>query len=136
MSWYSSVGIATGYGWTVGVLSPAVARYSSLLRSVQTTSWAHPAFYPMGTEGSSPRPKRLGGEAQLHLVPRSKMVELYLHSPRTTLHLLDRSEWSDSCSSLLARAKELLGPRVCLDVAKRDILVMSVCFVSETTKRI
>jgi hypothetical protein len=40
----------------------------SLPHSVQTGSGAHPISYPMG-------------EADLHLVPRSRMVELYLHSP-------------------------------------------------------
>jgi hypothetical protein len=56
-----------------------------LLHSLQTGSGARPSSYPMDTGGSFP-----GGwygrfvtqTAHLHLVPRSRMVELYLHSPR------------------------------------------------------
>jgi hypothetical protein len=42
-----------------------------------------PASYPMGTGGSLPKGKVAGGvklTTHLHLVPRSRTVELYLHS--------------------------------------------------------
>jgi hypothetical protein len=43
---------------------------------------AHPASYPMGTGGSFSRAESGGGvklTTHLHLVPRLRMVELYLH---------------------------------------------------------
>jgi hypothetical protein len=50
------------------------------LHSVGAGSGAHPASYPTGTGGSF-----LEGKAavvcHLYSVPRSRMVELYLHSP-------------------------------------------------------
>jgi hypothetical protein len=54
----------------------------SLLHRALTGSEAHPASYPMGTGGLSPGVKWQGREADHspHLVPRSRMVELYLHS--------------------------------------------------------
>jgi hypothetical protein len=58
-------------------------QYFFLLHSAQTGSGAHPASYPMGTEGFYLGVKRQGREAN-HLpplVPGSRMVELYLHSP-------------------------------------------------------
>jgi hypothetical protein len=71
----SSVGIETG--WTARVLFPAVLDIY-LLHSVQTGSEAHPASYPMGIEGKAGRGVKL--TTRFHLVPRSKMVQLYLHS--------------------------------------------------------
>jgi hypothetical protein len=55
MSRDSSVGIATGYGLDdrmFGVRFPVRAGNFSLRHYVQTGSGAHPASYPMGTEGS------------------------------------------------------------------------------------
>jgi hypothetical protein len=54
----------------------------SFLRSVQTGSGTHPASYPMDTECSFPWVKRLYMKltTHLHLVPKSRMVELYVHS--------------------------------------------------------
>jgi hypothetical protein len=79
----SSVGIAMGCSAEgIGVRFPAGAKYFSVLRNVQTGSGAHPDFYPMDTGGCFPgRVKRQGREANthLHLVPRSRKVELYLH---------------------------------------------------------
>jgi hypothetical protein len=46
----------------------------STRHSVQTRSGAHPASYPMGTGC-------VKLTTELHLVPRSRMVELYLYSP-------------------------------------------------------
>jgi hypothetical protein len=44
-------------------------------------SEAHPASYTVGTEGVFHRVKAAGADAgHSHLVPRSRMVELYLHS--------------------------------------------------------
>jgi hypothetical protein len=64
----------------------AEATHFSILHSVQTGSGAHPASYPMGTMGSL-----AGGESSIdmkltihhHLMPRSRMVELYFHTPYT-----------------------------------------------------
>jgi hypothetical protein len=76
---FSSDGIATSYG-TAWVLLPAGARKLSLVHSVQTGSGVHPASYPVGTGISSDGVKRRGREADLsppiHLMPRSRMVEL------------------------------------------------------------
>jgi hypothetical protein len=55
---------------------PGKASDFSLLHSVQTGSGSHPESYTRG-----PRVKLQGREADLHIVPRSRMVELYLHSP-------------------------------------------------------
>jgi hypothetical protein len=43
--------------------------------SVQTGCGANPASYPMGTGGRFP------GTTHPHLVPRIRMIKLYLHSP-------------------------------------------------------
>jgi hypothetical protein len=78
---YSSVGVTTG--WTAGIRIPAAIRFS-LLHSVQASSGVHPTSYPMGTEDSFPWGKVAGGlklTTNLHLVPRSRMVELYHHFP-------------------------------------------------------
>jgi hypothetical protein len=51
----SSVGITTGYGlgsWDSGIRFPFGAGNFSLFHSVQTSSGAHPASYPMDTGGS------------------------------------------------------------------------------------
>jgi hypothetical protein len=50
----SSVGIATGYQLDSQSSIPGEVRDFSLLYDVQTDSWAHPAFFPMGTGGSFP----------------------------------------------------------------------------------
>jgi hypothetical protein len=67
-------------GWTTGVLLPAGTRDFSLLHSVETGSGAHPASYPMSNGVLPPGVKRRGYEADLHPVPRSGIVELYLYS--------------------------------------------------------
>jgi hypothetical protein len=75
----SSVSIATG--WTVEVRFSAGSS-SSLFLSVQTVSDTHPGSYLMGTGGLFPGKKSgLGMKltSHLHLVPRSRMMELYLH---------------------------------------------------------
>jgi hypothetical protein len=56
----SSVGIATGHGldgW--GSISGRDGGFS-LLHSVQTGSWTHPASYPMGIGGSFPNGNAVG----------------------------------------------------------------------------
>jgi hypothetical protein len=53
------------------------------LHSPQTGSGPHPASYPMGTGGGFTGGRYSGGvklTTHLQLVPRSRMVELYLHS--------------------------------------------------------
>jgi hypothetical protein len=88
----SSVGIALGYwldGRGSGVRFPAGARNFSLHhRCVQNSSGAHPTSYPMGIGVPSLGVKRSGREAD-HSPPSSaevkERVELYLHSPNTTL---------------------------------------------------
>jgi hypothetical protein len=76
-------------GWTTRVPFPTVQDFS-LLHSVYTGSGAHPASYPMGTGGSflvghSCRGMKL--TTHLRLVPRSRKLEVYLHSP-TWLHCI------------------------------------------------
>jgi hypothetical protein len=62
-------------------------QYSVTLHSVQTSSEAHPASYQKGAGGSFFKIKAAEGvklTTHLYLVPRSKMVELYLHSPMSS----------------------------------------------------
>jgi hypothetical protein len=54
MSWYSSVGIITGYRMDSRSSIPGRATDFSLFHSVQTGSCAHPASYSMGTACSFP----------------------------------------------------------------------------------
>jgi hypothetical protein len=84
--WDSSVGIATSHQLDGSSLIPSTARFFSSPDHPDQL-WGHPASYPMATGGSFPGG---GGEysggsvkltTHLHLVPRSRMVELYLHSP-------------------------------------------------------
>jgi hypothetical protein len=66
-----------GYGldyWDSRVQFPAGARNFSLHHSVQTGSGAHPAFCPVGTEGSFPGVKQLGHGAD-HSPPSSAKVK-------------------------------------------------------------
>jgi hypothetical protein len=76
ISWDSLVGIATGYG-----LDGPGSIAGRETHSVETGSVAHPASYPMHTERSFSGVKRTAYEAEhsSHLMPRSRMVELYLH---------------------------------------------------------
>jgi hypothetical protein len=69
-------------GWKIGVRFPAGASDFTHLHIVQTGTGAHPASYIMSTRGSFPGGKRPDVKltTHLHLVPRSKTVELYLHS--------------------------------------------------------
>jgi hypothetical protein len=78
MSWDTSVGIATGYGFDSRGLIPGRGKRCSVVYSLQTGSGAHPASYPMGTGGRFPR-RGVKLTTHLHLVPRSRMLELYLH---------------------------------------------------------
>jgi hypothetical protein len=71
-----SVGIAKGFGLSHrggGGVFPS-------LHSVKTCSGAHPTSYPKRIEDSFTGGWGSGG-AILHLVPRLKILELYLHSP-------------------------------------------------------
>jgi hypothetical protein len=56
--------------------------FFSLVHSIQTSSVAHPASYPMGLEffpwGKSGLVVKL--TTYLHLVPKSRIVELHLHN--------------------------------------------------------
>jgi hypothetical protein len=60
-------------GWRARVRFLAVQDLY-LLHSVQTGSGAHPASYSVGNGG-------VNRTTHLHLVPRVRMLELYLHSP-------------------------------------------------------
>jgi hypothetical protein len=75
ISWDSSVCKARALCWMAGVWFPAGARDFSLLHSIQTDSGTHQASFPMGVR----RPWRQADH--LHLVPMSRMVELYLSFP-------------------------------------------------------
>jgi hypothetical protein len=70
---YSSVSIAAGYGLYGRASIPGRSIKYSLFHSVQTCSREQLAFFPMGRRGSFP----VGKAADLHLVQRSRMVELY-----------------------------------------------------------
>jgi hypothetical protein len=78
----SSVGIATV--WTPGVRFPAGARFFC---TSQRPDWFRgpPSLLSNGYRGLFPpevkRPELEADTTYLHLVPRSSMVELYLHSP-------------------------------------------------------
>jgi hypothetical protein len=84
-----SVSIATCYGLNdCDSIRDGGKRSLSLFHSVQTGSGAHPTSYTVRTRGSVPRGIVAGGAKltiHLHLVPRSRIVELYLHYP-TCLH--------------------------------------------------
>jgi hypothetical protein len=72
--------MTTDYGLGAGVLFLSGENDFSFLYSVRTGSGAHPASYPV----LFPRGKSGWGvmlTTHLHLVPRSRMVELYFHSP-------------------------------------------------------
>jgi hypothetical protein len=80
----SSLSIATS--WTVWVRFPAVHDFS--LHNVHTGSGAHANSCRMGTWDSFPRGVKRQGRESDHsrLVPRSRIVELYLHSPIYAWH--------------------------------------------------
>jgi hypothetical protein len=81
----SSVGIATRYGLDGQASILGRASDFSLLNSVQTGSEAHPVSYLMCIGGPFLEGRATGGvklTTRLLLVPRSKMVELYLHPMR------------------------------------------------------
>jgi hypothetical protein len=63
----------------------AGVRNFSSVHSVQIGTGVHPASYPMGTGGSFPLGYSGGGVKLTihHLVPRSCVVELHLHSPKS-----------------------------------------------------
>jgi hypothetical protein len=72
----SEAGIATATGWTAEVRFPTGARDFSLLHRVQISPRVQLASYPMGPGGSFPGVKQT---THLHLVPRSRMLKVYLH---------------------------------------------------------
>jgi hypothetical protein len=77
--------------WTTGVRSPAEAKGFSFGLCVQTGSEAHPASYPMGTEG--PFLGTMHGWDLLltthpHLMPKSRMSSSYISSPNWRLHAI------------------------------------------------
>jgi hypothetical protein len=53
-------GIAMGYGLAGLGSIPGSVRFFSLLHTIQTSSGAHPAFYPVGTGGYLPQGKVAG----------------------------------------------------------------------------
>jgi hypothetical protein len=62
---YCGIYLTRSYICAMLIWFPAGARDFSLLYSIQTDSWTHPASYPIGTRGSFP-----GGEAD-HIPPSS-----------------------------------------------------------------
>jgi hypothetical protein len=84
-SWDSSFGMSMG--WTVGFISWQGQDFS-VLHNVQTGSGVHTASYPMDAGGCFPMgwsSKSAMLTTHHYLIPKSRMVELYLHSP-TYLH--------------------------------------------------
>jgi hypothetical protein len=85
----NSIGRATDYGWTADSINGRENRFS-LPHVVQTGSGAHPASYPMDMGVPSPGVKYwcLKLTTHLHLVPRSRIVELRISPfPHTSLQL-------------------------------------------------
>jgi hypothetical protein len=83
-SWDRSVSLGTGYGLDGQVRFLAGVRDFSLCHSVNNGSGTHPDSYPLCSRGSFPECKAAGHEADHSppsLMPRSRMGELYLHSP-------------------------------------------------------
>jgi hypothetical protein len=70
-------------GWTAGLRFPLRVSDFSLIRRFQTGSEAHLASSPMGIGAISPglRGRSVNLTIPLHLVPRTRIVELYFHSP-------------------------------------------------------
>jgi hypothetical protein len=70
-------------GWTIGVRFPSGAKYFCLLHSVQTGSEVLPACCPVDTRVFSRRQSVQGVKltTHIHVLPRSRIVELYLRSP-------------------------------------------------------
>jgi hypothetical protein len=60
--------------WMARVRFPAGVRDFSLLHSIQTSSEAHPSYYPVGTRGSFPGVKWPGREAD-NLLPTNAKVK-------------------------------------------------------------
>jgi hypothetical protein len=86
----SAVGIATGYGLEdqgVGV-RVLVGEDFSILHTVQTSSEAHPAFYPMGTGALSTGVKRPWREADNSPPTRAEVKKTWVYHP-----LLPTSSW-------------------------------------------
>jgi hypothetical protein len=81
-SWDSSASTAAGYGLDGQGFIPNGGQDFSLLHNVQTITEAHPASYPVGTRISSTGVKRRSMKltTHLHVLLRSRMMELYLHS--------------------------------------------------------
>jgi hypothetical protein len=88
----SSVSIVYGYGLddrAIEVRSPTEARGFSSSLYVQTSSGAHPTYYPVGTEGPFPGAKARPGrdtDHSSHLMPRSRMSRSYIFSSPKRLH--------------------------------------------------
>jgi hypothetical protein len=78
----SSVSIATGCELNCQGLIPGRGMRFSLLHNDHIGYEAHPASFPMRAGALYPEVKRPGPEADhTHLVPRSRIAEVYLHSP-------------------------------------------------------
>jgi hypothetical protein len=72
-----------GYRLEIQGSIPNKGRDFPLLHGAQTGPGAHPASYPVST-GDSSQGVEVAGEVKLtihlHVVPMSRMMELYLHS--------------------------------------------------------
>jgi hypothetical protein len=108
-------------GWTTGVRFSVGAR-DFFLHSIQTGSGVHQASYPIGTGTLSPGVKRPGRESDHpHLVPRSRMMALYLHSP-LRLHGVVLNQLNKGTTLTLSFAFTLLKP-----ISIILILILSSC---------
>jgi hypothetical protein len=74
---YSSVGIGTGWTARGSIRDRGKRSFSAPQRP--DWLWGQPSLLSNGYRGLSPRGVKL--TTHLHLVPKSRMVELYLHSP-------------------------------------------------------
>jgi hypothetical protein len=79
----SSVGVGTGHGVDGRGSISGRGKSFSLLRSIQTGSGVHPAFYPMCTKRSFPWGQSSRGVKQTTHI--NVVSRLRLHSPDTSL---------------------------------------------------
>jgi hypothetical protein len=74
-----AVGIVTGYGSTEMLeLESQKSKEFSLHHFIHTSSWTHPAFYPMGTGALSPVVKWPGHLADSHLQLANEFNKYFL----------------------------------------------------------
>jgi hypothetical protein len=72
-------------------------------RSRTDRLWGPPSFLSSGCRGESGRGMKL--TPHLHLLPRSKMVELYLHCPRGAQLIIPEDNFTYKMNEMIYRRK-------------------------------